>query len=87
MRTYGRLSTSKSDAAKLEALLPEMDEVLVIDFRGITSVSSSFLDELLGRFVSNLGVSKFESLVRVVNVEPDIERMANVVIEQRLSNG
>lgn len=69
---------------KLMTLLPDMDRPLVLDFSGVTSASSSFLDELLGRMVAELGVDKFKQQVSVQNVNPQVSAMANVVIKQRL---
>lgn len=69
---------------KIEALLPEMDEVLILDFQGVTKASSSFLDELLGRLVMRFGVDEFGEKISVVNARRDIAAMADVVIQQRL---
>jgi len=69
---------------KVSTLLPEMDEPLVLDFTGVTSASSSFLDELLGRLADELGRDVFERQVRISGMAATIRSMANVVIAQRL---
>jgi len=69
---------------KLTAVLPEMDEPLVLDFSGVKSASSSFLDELLGRLADELGRDVFERQVHVVGMTGTLRNMANVVISQRL---
>jgi len=69
---------------KVSALLPEMDEPLVLDFSGVSRASSSFLDELLGRLADELGRDVFERRVQVVGMSEAIRAMANVVIAQRL---
>ncbi len=69
---------------KLAAVLPEMEVPLVLDFSGVGSASSSFLDELLGRLADQLGRDAFEGRVRCVGMDPTVRKMANVVIAQRL---
>ena len=69
---------------KLVAVLPEMEGPLVLDFSGVRSASSSFLDELLGRFADSLGRDTFEDRVRCIGMTPTLRKMANVVIAQRL---
>lgn len=69
---------------KLAAVLPELDGPLVLDFSGVRSASSSFLDELLGRLADDLGREQFEDRVRCIGMDPTLRKMANVVIAQRL---
>jgi len=69
---------------KLTALLPEMEEPLVLDFHDVKSASSSFLDELLGRLADELGRDVFDKRVHCTGMNPTIRNMANVVIAQRL---
>jgi len=69
---------------KVAALLPEMEMPLVLDFSGVRSASSSFLDELLGRLASELGQDSFGQRVRVVGIDHTVRQLANVVIAQRL---
>lgn len=69
---------------KIMNLLPEVEGQLVLDFDGIERASSSFLDELLGRMAAELGPSRFREKVRLVNLNPRLLDMANVVVGQRL---
>jgi anti-anti-sigma regulatory factor len=55
-----------------------------IDFEGVASASSSFLDELLGRLANQLGLTAFRQRIRVTGLSETLSRMANVVINQRL---
>ena len=71
---------------KIEAILPEMNEALVLDFSGVETTSSSFLDELLGRLASSLEPDGFREKIILKNISPTLESMANVVIHQRLHN-
>lgn len=71
---------------KIEALMPELEAPLIIDFTGVRMASSSFLDELLGRLVAAHGRDVLASKVRVSNMEPLIQRLADAVIVQRLKS-
>jgi hypothetical protein len=69
---------------KVQSLLPEMSGPLLLDFTGVQSATSSFLDELLGRLARSLGADDFHRRIQVVGMESLILHMANVVIAQRL---
>lgn len=63
---------------------PEMRGPLILDFDGVTNAASSFLDELFGRLAAELGADQMRSRIRCVNLLDITEKMANVVIQQRL---
>ena len=69
---------------KIQSLLADSDAPLTLDFSGIHRASSSFLDELLGRLVKEMGVSQFQNRVKVINASSQLAAMANVVIQQRM---
>ena len=71
---------------KLEALLPNADVPIALNFQGIEFASSSFLDELLGRLVVKIGPAAFKEHIRIVNISDTIRRIADVVIKQRMEN-
>ena len=70
---------------KILTLLPDLDGPLVLDFTGVRSASSSFLDELLGRLAKHLGREEFHRRVRVIGMEPLVKQMADVVVGQRMN--
>ena len=72
---------------KIQGLLPAMDgEPLILDFAGVRSAASSFLDELLGRLAAEdpRGQRIFDGAVRIQGMNPTVQAMANVVVAQRL---
>ena len=69
---------------KIEALIHELEEPLVLDFGGIDFATSSFFDELLGRLALGIGIDDFHEKIRIVNLSPELRAMANVAIGQRL---
>lgn len=71
---------------KIMALLPDLDDPLVLNFEGVRSASSSFLDELLGRLYAEIGPEAFKHKIRIVNADAQIMDMANVVTQQRVES-
>ena len=71
---------------KIISLLPDVEGAIKLDFEGVTSVSSSFLDELLGRLNAELGNEVFNERIVVSGLSPLHMNMANNVIEQRLAS-
>lgn len=69
---------------KILALLPEMEGPLILSFAGVARASSSFLDELLGRLVEELGEDALGSKIQLTAMPSAVRKMANVVIAQRL---
>lgn len=70
---------------KILTLLPDLDRPLALDFTGVRSASSSFLDELLGRLATQLGPSEFRNRVRVIGMAPLVKQIADVVVDQRVN--
>jgi ABC-type transporter Mla MlaB component len=81
--TLGR-ETARPLRRKIDAILPEMDGPLLLDFSGVRTATSSFLDELLGRLADGMGEVEFQRKIRLTNMPPEMRNMANVVIAQRL---
>lgn len=86
LHTGGR-QPAKRLRRKIQGLLPAMDgEPLILDFSGVKSAASSFLDELLGRLAAEdpRRQAIFEGPVRIQGMNPTVQAMANVVVAQRL---
>jgi len=86
LHTGGR-QPAKLLRRKIQGLLPAMDgQPLILDFSGVKSAASSFLDELLGRLAAEdpRGQAIFEGPVRIQGMTPTVQAMANVVVAQRL---
>jgi anti-sigma regulatory factor (Ser/Thr protein kinase) len=72
---------------KILNLLPELEgEPLIINFDRVKSASSSFLDELFSRLIVEIGMKGFRAQIKVINLDQTMQRLANVVIEQRLAS-
>ena len=86
LHTGGR-QPAKLLRCKIQGLLPAMDgDPLILNFSGVKSAASSFLDELLGRLAAEdpRGQAIFEGAVRIQGMSPTVQAMANVVVAQRL---
>ncbi len=69
---------------KLEVVFDEPGSTVTLDFAGLASVSSSFLDELLGRLCARYGRDGLRGRLVIRGATEGLLRMANGVIEQRL---
>lgn len=86
IHTGGRLP-AKLLRRKIQGLLPAMDgEPLILNFAGVKSAASSFLDELLGRLAAEdpRGQAIFDGAIQIQGMPPTVQAMANVVVAQRL---
>jgi hypothetical protein len=70
---------------KISTLLPEIEGAVTLDFSGIKMLSSSFLDELLGRLNAELGNQVFNEKIIITGLSELHRNMANNVIGQRLA--
>ena len=58
---------------------------ILIDFSGISMISSSFADEFIGKLVADLGFYRFTNTVSFVGVSPTIEMIINRSVSQRMA--
>lgn len=87
LHTGGRLP-AKLLRRKIQGLLPAMDEEpLILNFTGVKSAASSFLDELLGRLAAEdpRGQAIFDGVIQIQGMTPTLQAMADVVVAQRLN--
>jgi hypothetical protein len=87
LHTGGRLP-AKLLRRRIQGLLPAMDgEPLILDFSGVSSAASSFLDELLGRLAAEdpRGQTIFDGAIQIQGMNATVQAMANVVVAQRLN--
>jgi len=68
----------------IAAELMRSPDSYILDFGEVKDATRSFLDELLGRLAHDMGSDAFHSRLVIVGMSELIERMANVVINQRL---
>ena len=83
---FGGRSPARRLRRKISAILPDMEEPLTLDFTGIDAVSSSYIDELLGKLIADIGLATYNDRIRIANMAPSVARRANVTIGQRLQH-
>ena len=66
----------------LENMLRDQDHV-ILDFQGVSVISSSFADEVFGRLFVELGPRVFMSRIVLRNVDPTIDGLIDRAIVQR----
>lgn len=81
-RELGSRSGGRRARQIIENLLREDHEV-VLDFSGISVISSSFADEVLGRLFVQMGPRAFMSRIQIRNANPTIEGLIDRAILQR----
>jgi hypothetical protein len=59
--------------------------VILIDFSGISIISSSFADEFIGKLLVAIGFYKFSVLIKIVNMVEVIEAIVNRSVGQRMA--
>jgi hypothetical protein len=57
---------------------------IIVDFGGITVVSSSFADEVFGKLFVELGPMRFMQSIKLVNVTPTVQALIDRAITQRM---
>lgn len=60
------------------------DDLLVIDFEGVTAMTPSFADECLGKLAERVGSSRFRSTVRLIGASEPVRILVNSILSRRL---
>jgi anti-sigma regulatory factor (Ser/Thr protein kinase) len=84
LHTRGR-ETAKPLRNKVENLLGNYDGAIIFDFDGVSSPSSSFMDELFGRLASKMGRDQFRVRIKVKNMSEKLKALASTAISERLA--
>ena len=80
------LNGIENDTAKeVRKILNEEKKKVVLDFKGINVVSSSFADELIGKIVAEKGFFYFTQLFEIKNLSPFNINVVNRSVEQRMA--
>lgn len=58
---------------------------VILDFRGINLISSSFSDELFGKIIAEKGMYYFLNTVRIINLSPTNAAIFNRSVQQRMA--
>lgn len=87
-KTFGSRSAAKPIHTKIKNLLDLVQEKnLLIDFDGVTVISSSFADEVFGRLFLEYGPRMFNSRLKFRNTNSTIDGLIDRAIIQRVKVG
>ena len=68
----------------IENILRRQRSVIVLDFKNVKAVSSSFIDELVAKLVLDLGFIAFNSAIRLANMTDDIAYLCERSLYMRI---
>lgn len=83
----GTRRSAEQVRTKLLNILNEGAPRLVLDFRGVNVVSSSFADEVLGKLALQMGLVQFVNRFRLRHMSGTVEAIVNRAIQQRIAEG
>lgn len=64
----------------------ETNRVIEVDFQGISVISSSFADELIGKLVAEYGFFGFTQVFRLKNMNEIVQSIVNRSVSQRMAS-
>ena len=83
----GLRQTGKKHRIEIEQAISS-GEVVTIDFEGVDSVSSSFVDELIAKLYVTYGKDKFTNCIKLINIKNDkIKDIISLTIRDRVNEG
>ena len=85
VRGTGTRASGESIRNDVENTIKRINGGIVIDFKGVKMVSSSFIDEFIAKLFIDLGFVSFNSLIRIVNMEDDIRFLCERSLYMRIS--
>lgn len=66
-------------------IMQRTDRIVLVDFKGIGLVSSSFIDELFGNLIIKLGFYHFQNRIRIIGMNQSIQMIYQHSLEKRLN--
>jgi anti-sigma regulatory factor (Ser/Thr protein kinase)/anti-anti-sigma regulatory factor len=84
-RSFGSRAAAKPVRIKLENIVQMCQgEPVMIDFSGVSIISSSFADEVFGMLFAVLGPMRFMQSIRFVNISETVQGLIDRAISQRM---
>ncbi len=80
----GTRQSGKRIRTDLTNLYNESQTVIELDFSGVSVVSSSFADEVVGKLVSEYGLFGFNQIFRLTNMNQLVQSIVNRSVAQRM---
>lgn len=68
----------------LEKKLVENNEIVILDFTDVSMVTNSFVDELIGKKVKEMGLDEFKKSIKIINCNENVKEIVKFNILCRL---
>lgn len=81
---YGSRESASKVRFLVENAIDNDGKFVVLDFEGVNTCSSSFIDELVGKLVAKYGSATYTNVTRFENMRGLAAGLANIAIAQRL---
>jgi len=69
---------------ELTNVYKQSNKTITLDFNGISIISSSFADELIGKLVTEFGFYGFNNIFKLKNMNPDVQSIVQRSVAQRM---
>jgi hypothetical protein len=69
---------------ELTNVYKQSNKTITLDFKGISIISSSFADELIGKLVTEFGFYGFNNIFKLKNMNSDVQSIVQRSVAQRM---
>ena len=69
---------------EIHNILTEEQKPIILDFEGITVISSSFADELLAKLFLDFGLFQFNNLIKIKSMDESLQNILHRSVLQRI---
>lgn len=81
---FGTRKSGEKIRNEIINIYKQTNKTITIDFDGIKIISSSFADELIGKLVSEFGFYGFNNLIKLRNMNSDVQSIVQRSVAQRM---
>lgn len=77
--------TGKQVRTELEDKLIKNNEI-VLDFKDVSMLTNSFVDELIGKKIKEIGLDEFKKSIHIINCNDNIKETIKFNVNSRINN-
>ena len=82
---YGTRKSGLKARNEIINIYKELNQTIILDFRGVNLISSSFADELIGKLVLEYGFFGFNNVIRLKNMNSLVQTIVQRSVSQRMA--
>jgi hypothetical protein len=87
LKSCGVNLLTRDQGARVRSRIAEIpftvESPLVVEFSGVEAITPSFIDELLGRMLVEMGAKRFRDVIRLRGATDTVQRLVNRVLSYR----